>query len=194
MPQFRQSRPGRSQSAGRVRVLASRLRRCACCLLLPSLLLAHPASARQVQSHHAPRQVREQITDLEEQWRVATLSGDAAAMAKLLSDDYVGISWTGQVNTKEMQLDRTRMRMVAIKSMELNDIKVKVVGPVAIVTSRAEVVGSIDGNVIDGAFRYTRVYQRLPGGRWQITNFEATRIPKGHHDRNSPQAAGPPTP
>jgi ketosteroid isomerase-like protein len=176
-----------------VRGLAPRLRLCICCLLLPAAFPAVPASAKQAQSHHAPRQVREQITDLEEQWRLATLNGDTAAMDKLLSDDYVGISWTGQVNTKEMQIDRTRKRMVAIKSMELNDIKVKVVGPVAIVTSRAEIQGSIDGTVIDGAFRYTRVYQRLPGGRWQITNFEATRIPKRRHDHNPPPP-GTPTP
>ena len=116
------------------------------------------------QPHHGRKQVREQITDLEEQWRTATVNGDATAMDKLLSDDYVGISWTGQVNTKEMQLDRTRSHAVAIKFMQLSDIKVKVVDSVAIVTSRAEVQGTADGRAIDGSFRYTRVYQRLPSG------------------------------
>ena len=194
MPRSIQSRPGPSQTIRRARLLAPRIRLCACCLLLPAAFSTAPALAKQAQSHHAPRQVREQITDLEEQWRLATLNGDASAMDKLLSDDYVGISWTGQVNTKEMQLERTRKRMVAIKSMELSDIKVKVVGPVAIVTSRAEVEGTNDGNVIDGAFRYTRVYQRLPGGRWQITNFEATRIPKNRHDRTPPASPVPDSP
>jgi ketosteroid isomerase-like protein len=147
------------------------------------------------QQHHGRKLAREQITDLEEQWRTATLSGDAVAMDKLLADDYVGISWTGQVNTKEMQMDRTRSHAVAIKSMQLSDIKVKVVQSVAIVTSRAEVQGAIDGRAIDGSFRYTRVYQKLPSGAWKITNFEATRIPNGQHMRKSSQAQpAPPTP
>jgi ketosteroid isomerase-like protein len=194
MPRSSQSRPGHLQIPRPARLLAPFLRLCACCLLLPAALPAGTAASQQTQSHHAPRHVREQIIDLEEQWRLATINGDAAAMDKLLSDDYVGISWTGQVNTKQMQLDRTRKRMISIKRMELSDIKVKVVGPVAIVTSRAEVEGTNDGAVIDGAFRYTRVYQRLPGGRWQITNFEATRIPKGRHDHNPPPAPGPANP
>lgn len=138
------------------------------------------------------KQVREQITALEEQWRTATLNGDAATMDKLLSDDYVGISWTGQVNTKQMQLDRTRSHALAITSMQLSDIKVKVVESVAIVTSRAEVQGTTDGRTMDGSFRYTRVYQRLPSGVWKITNFEATRIPKGQRGRRS-QSPEPPT-
>jgi ketosteroid isomerase-like protein len=197
MPQFRQPRLGRLQPVRVARRLALHLRLCACCLILPAAFSSSPAFARQAQaqSHHAPRQVREQIADLEEQWRLATLNGDAAAMDRLLSEDYVGISWTGQVNTKQMQLERTRKRMVAIKSMELSDMKVKVVGPVAIVTSRAEVEGTNEGSVIDGAFRYTRVYQRLPGGRWQITNFEVTRIPKNRRDHNPPPPPNsPPAP
>src|ERR1700678_91705 len=93
------------------------------------------------QQHHGRKQAREQITDLEEQWRTATLNADTTAMDKLLADDYVGISWTGQVNTKEMQLDRTRSHALSITSMQLSDIKVKVVDSIAIVTSRAEVQG-----------------------------------------------------
>ncbi len=135
---------------------------------------------------------KQQIAALEEQWKDATLAGDAGAMEKLLSDDYVGISWTGQVNTKMMQLDRVRTRTVVVSRMELSDIKVKVLGPfVAVVTSRAEVSGSNDGRPIDGAFRYTRVYQRLPSGAWKITNFESTRIPDGHggHPHSEPTSS-----
>jgi ketosteroid isomerase-like protein len=76
--------------------------------------------------------------------------------------------------------------------MELSDIKVKVVQSVAIVTSRAEVQGTTDGRAIDGSFRYTRVYQRLPSGAWKITNFEATRIPNGQHMRKQPSSPPPP--
>jgi ketosteroid isomerase-like protein len=165
------------------------------CLLLfvPVLALGSPVAAV-AQHHHVPKLAREQIQTLEEQWKDATTTGDAGAMDKLLSDDYVGISWTGQVNTKAMQLDRIRNRAVTVQHMTLSDIKIKVVGPVAIVTSRATVQGTSDGKDINGDFRYTRIYQRLPTGAWQITNFEATRIPSGErpHHHEAPTAQQPP--
>lgn len=161
-------------------------------LLLP-LLVWGPSLHAQGQRHQ-PRHnklAKEQIQDLEEQWRAANIAGDAVAMDKLLSEDYVGISWTGQVNNKVMQLDRIRTRTVVVQKMDLSDIKIKIVGTVAIVTSRASVEGSTDGIDIKGDFRYTRVYQRLPTGVWKITNFEATRIPSGERMRRHEP---PPTP
>ncbi len=159
-----------------------------CLLLLPALMHLPGATAQDDdQRHEGQKRARREISALEDQWKAATLAGDATAMDKLLSDDYVGISWTGQVNTKTMQLDRTRSKGVVISKMDVSDVKVKLIGPVAIVTSRAEVQGSNDGRPIDGEFRYTRIYQRRPSGIWQITNFESTRIPLGGpHGRRPP--------
>jgi ketosteroid isomerase-like protein len=129
--------------------------------------------------HHPQKMAKQQIEGLEQQWRTATLNSDIAAMDAMLSEDYVGISWTGQVNTKAMQLDRIRTKTFSIAKLDLLDSKVKVVGNVAIVTSLAQLEGSNDNVPFKGMFRYTRVYQRMPTGAWKITNFEATRIPDG---------------
>jgi ketosteroid isomerase-like protein len=135
---------------------------------------------------HPHKEAKQQIEELEQQWRIATLAGDVPAMDRLLSDDYVGISWNGQLNTKAMQLDRTRSRTFALTRLDLSDSKVKLVGNVAIVTARAEVEGKSDGDDMKGTFRYTRVYQKLPSGIWKITNFEATRVPDpGEHPHHS---------
>jgi hypothetical protein len=58
-------------------------------------------------------------------------------------------------------------------------MKIKLIGQrAAIVTSLARVEGTNDGRPLHGNFRYTRVYQRLPGTTtWRITSFEATRVP-----------------
>ena len=138
---------------------------------------------------HAAKQ---QVEALEEQWRQAQLAGDVATMDKLLSDDYIGISMTGQVNTKAQQLDRMRLHKVALVKLDLGDRQVKLIGSIAIVTSRAEVEGTNDGAVIKGTYRYTRVYQRLPSGVWKITSFEATRVPgPKDSDRNRNRDAEP---
>jgi len=133
--------------------------------------------------HEKKHDAKRQVEALEEQWRVAQLAGDVVTMDKLLSDDYIGISMTGQVNTKMQQLDRMRMHKVALTKLDLGDRQVKLIGSIAIVTSRAEVEGTNDGLPIKGTFRYTRVYQRLPSGEWKITSFEATRVP-GQRNRD----------
>lgn len=140
------------------------------------------ATAMPLQLAAAPlhkRATREQIIALEQQWRQAELDVNIPAMDKLLSDDYLGILGTGEVVTKAQQLDHMRTREIVITALDISDIKVKLIGQIAIVNSQAKVEGSINGRSMSGSFRYTRVYQRLPGGMWKITSFEATRILSG---------------
>ena len=156
------------------------------CFLLCSLAFVLPlqqAAASKI--HRVPRkQYREQIADLEEEWRKATLAADVPTIDRMLSDDYVGISWNGQVNTKASQLERLRNRSLMLTRLDLSDLKIKVLGSVAIVTSRADIEGVNDGVEMKGSFVYTRIYKRLPSGTWKITNFEATRLPPpGEHSR-----------
>jgi ketosteroid isomerase-like protein len=118
------------------------------------------------------------IQALEAEWRRAQMAADLPALDKLLSDDFVGITASGDMNTKAQQLARLRDHAFVITKLDTSDVKVKLLGNIAIVTSLAEVVGTNDGAPIDGTFRYTRVYHRVPGSTWKITSFEATRVPK----------------
>jgi ketosteroid isomerase-like protein len=150
---------------------------CSCLLLLIALLIASPTPSYGLAGKHALRKdAKRQIEDMETQWRDAQLTGNVSEMERLLSEDYFGISMTGQVNTKDQQLDRIRKRTLVLSKIELSDVKVKLIGKTAVVTSRAEVEGMNDGVPMQGSFRYTRVYQRTPSGSWKITNFEATRL------------------
>ncbi len=133
-------------------------------------------------SHKVPHQEskhneRHEIEAMEEQWRTAQIAGDLATIDRLLSDDFVGISITGQANTKQQQLDRFRTRRLILNRIDLDDRKIKLLGAVAIVTSLARVEGSSEGEAMQGTYRYTRIYQRISPGMWKTTNFEATRVP-----------------
>jgi ketosteroid isomerase-like protein len=146
------------------------------------LLAALPhASAQDSKRREHKRAERAQIVDLERQWQKATLAGDIPAMDKLLSDDYLGITATGQVLTKTQQLDRMRDRKLVITKLDTSEIKIKLVGNIAIVTSLAQVEGSDNDEPLHGAFRYTRVYQRLSGNVWKVTNFEVTPANRQQH-------------
>jgi ketosteroid isomerase-like protein len=142
-------------------------------------------------------QYKHQVEKLEDLWRNAQLTGDVAAMDQLLSDDYVGITMSGQVVTKMQQLDRMKNRTMVLSKMVLSDVKVKIIGSpatgavAAIVLSLAQVEGSVDGEPIHGTFRATRVYSRLPNGTWKITNFEATRVGPPGMEARGPRDHGP---
>jgi ketosteroid isomerase-like protein len=160
-PQFRSFRP--------------RIGSVVCVLLALAIACALPALA---DGPHPKRhdQYKHQVEKLEEVWRTAELNGDVDAMDKLLSDDYVGITMSGQIVTKGQQLDRMRNRNLVLSKIELDDVKVKLIGSTAVVTSLAQVEGTNEGAPVHGTYRYTRVYTRLPSGSWKITNFEATRV------------------
>jgi ketosteroid isomerase-like protein len=106
-------------------------------------------------------------------------------MEKMLSDDYLGISMTGEVDTKAQQLRRIADRRLVLTNIELSDMKVKLIGAIAIVTSQAQVEGTNDGVSVKGTYRYTRIYRRLASGQWKITSFEATRE---HRSRKNMEA------
>jgi ketosteroid isomerase-like protein len=161
--------------------------------VLAATIFALPANA---DGPHPKRhdQYKHQVEKLEEAWRTAELNGDVDAMDKLLSDDYVGITMTGQVVTKMQQLERMRNRSLVLDKIDLDDVKVKLIGSTAIVTSLADVDGTTEGQPMHGRFRSTRVYSRLPNGMWKITNFEATRVgpPPGARPPHSENSASPP--
>ncbi|MGA7155987.1 MAG: nuclear transport factor 2 family protein [Acidobacteriaceae bacterium] len=139
------------------------------------LLAALPHAFAQRRDHREHKRTeRAQIVGLESQWRRAALSDDIPVMDSLLSDDYLGITPTGEVLTKTQQLDRMRDRKFMITKLDTSETKIKLIGNIAIVTCLAQVEGTNDGDPLHGAYRYTRVYQRMPTGSWKVTSFEAT--------------------
>ena len=153
--------------------------------LVSVLIVAVVFAGTQAQAHQPGKKhdVKQQVEALEEQWRAAQLAGDIATIDRMLSEDFIGISMTGQVNTKTQLLDRLREHKIQVARLELSDMKVKLLGNIAIVTSRAEVEGTNEGTPIRGTYRYTRVYHRMPSGVWKITSFEATRVPGSREPR-----------
>jgi ketosteroid isomerase-like protein len=138
------------------------------------------ASAQDSRRREHKRAERAQIVALEHEWLKAALSDDVSAMDKLLSDDYLGITGNGAVLTKSQQLDRMRDRHFSITKLETSELKIKLIGNIAIVTSLAEVEGVNGDEPLHGAYRYTRVYQRMSGGIWKVTNFEVTPANRQH--------------
>jgi ketosteroid isomerase-like protein len=119
---------------------------------------------------------RHEIDQLEEIWRNAMLKGDAAALDPLLADDYMGITASGTLQTKEQALAFVRSGRVHFNSLEFSDRKVRFYGATALVTSQADVAATAAERDVSGSYRYIRVYVRDARGVWKIVSFEASRI------------------
>jgi ketosteroid isomerase-like protein len=130
--------------------------------------------------HAMPRgerhEVRHEIDRLEDHWRDALLNRNVSAMDSLLARDYMAITASGSLETKDETLSRLRTGAVHIKAIEVSDRKVRFYGSTALVTSRAEVTGTTPEGELSGSYRYTRVYVRDSAGVWRIVSFEASRI------------------
>ncbi|HEU4983602.1 MAG TPA: nuclear transport factor 2 family protein [Acidobacteriaceae bacterium] len=142
------------------------------------LLFANPAWAWL--PHRSSHDLQKHIETLEMQWRDAVIHHNVRVMDRLLADDYLGISANGTVETKAEELAQSRAGTLRIKSLDLSDIKVRIYGNTAVVTSRAELTGMNGQSDISGNYRYTRVYNKRYG-QWKIISFEASRI----HDEDA---------
>lgn len=119
---------------------------------------------------------RHEIDVLEDHWHDAMMHRNVAAIDALLADDYMGITGNGTLQSKDETLANLRSGVVRFTSMQFSDRKVRFYGNTALVTSRAEVVGTSPEGDISGSYRYTHVWVRDNKGAWKIVSFEASRI------------------
>jgi ketosteroid isomerase-like protein len=144
-----------------------------------SLLLAPPPARALLAPSFLPkketRAVHKQIEGLEMEWRQAQVDNNIAVIDHLLADDYVGISANGIIENKSQAIAQRKAGTIRIKVLDLDDLKVRLYGDTAVVTSKADLQGVNGQSDISGQYRYTRVYNRRLG-QWKIVSFEASRI------------------
>lgn len=146
-------------------------------LLLCALASAPPARSAIIPTGDggAKGAMHKQVEQLEGQWRTAALASDAAAMAGMLDDSYVGIGPDGTIVNKTEELQARASGADRIVRLEVQDRKIRLYGTTAVVTSRVHLQGVYSGQPLLGVYRYTRVWT-LARGQWRIVSFEANRV------------------
>jgi ketosteroid isomerase-like protein len=137
------------------------------------LVSVFATQAHAVFPHH--ENAHKEIEGLELDWRQAQLTNNISTVERLLADDYLGISANGTLETKADELTRRRTGALHITQLDLSDIKVRIYGDTAVVTSKADLIGKNGDRDISGRYRYTRVYSNRDG-QWRIVSFEASRV------------------
>ena len=104
---------------------------------------------------------REDIVEVENKLFSAQLVSDVDILDQLLHDELIAVSPTGQVITKEMDLNSHRAKTMIIEeaSTEIDDIKITGDTALSIVTMTAK--GKVMGTPLEGKFRYFRVWKRF---------------------------------
>jgi ketosteroid isomerase-like protein len=117
------------------------------------------------------------LADIEQRLTRLILAGDQAAYSAYLTDDWSVINTDGQILTKEQVLrDMFVTGARRIEAIAVDDVRVRPLGDVAIVTGRTVASGTVRGEKVTATLRFTDVFVRR-GGRWQIAASQGTRVP-----------------
>ncbi len=119
---------------------------------------------------------RHEVDQIEDEWRNAILASDSKTVDSLMADDYMAITASGTLQSRDDTLANLRTGRVHFSTLTLTDRKVRFYGATAVVTSLATVQATTPDGPISGDYRYTHVYVRDAQGEWKIVSFEASRV------------------
>jgi ketosteroid isomerase-like protein len=137
---------------------------------------AKQTKAGQTATANAPaNRLQEQLKKLEEEWAQAFIKRDAAALQRILADDYLVIDQDGTVGSKTSMIAEVTSGEIVFESIKFDKLKVRVYGGVAIITGD-EIVRIRDGEKSSTeGLRFTDVFA-LRGGRWQAVSSQFVAV------------------
>ena len=115
----------------------------------------------------------QEVRAAEEQLRLAMLANDVDALRSLLHDELTFTGPDGDIVQKDDDLAAHAQKKLKLSKLELFDLTVKVNGPVAHTSVRAEMTGTYEGAPADGSYKYTRSWKKQDG-RWQVMTGRVT--------------------
>jgi ketosteroid isomerase-like protein len=114
-----------------------------------------------------------EFLELEDVWNRAHLQGDAAALARLWTDDIVVIVPGMPPFTKTQALSVMRTGRMRFERYETSDVTVRSYAGCVVVTGRLRRSRRMGSRVVDDDWRFTKVYVHGPSG-WRVATFHAS--------------------
>jgi uncharacterized protein (TIGR02246 family) len=116
------------------------------------------------------------IHEVGQRWAKAELDGDTAALADLLTGDFVGVGPRGFVLDKRAWLGRYASGALVHSRFAWQGDTVRVYGDTAVVIGIEESTGSYGGHQVDSRSRATHVLVRGDGG-WRLAGVHLSPAP-----------------
>jgi ketosteroid isomerase-like protein len=122
----------------------------------------------------APTKVEQDVINLsKEKWRWMS-ERNVDALAGLFHQDAVFVHMGGTMS-RARELDVIRSGGIHYKTVDIQDVSVRIVGTTAIVLNRIRLVAVVGGNEVTNPFVVTEVYVQLDG-TWKLASLSFTRL------------------
>jgi len=106
---------------------------------------------------------REDVVEAESKLFSAQLVSDVDILDQLLHDDLIAVAPTGQLITKEMDLNSHRAKTMTIEEASTAIDEIKITGDTALSVVTMTAKGKVMGEPLEGKFRYFRVWKSFDG-------------------------------
>jgi ketosteroid isomerase-like protein len=118
------------------------------------------------------------IVALEAELRAAQLNSNVAALDRLIDEELLFTGPDGNLATKAQDLEAHRSGIVRFRAHEPEELRVLSVHPdVCIAALRARLAVEVAGTLIEGTYRYTRVWARRAGAGWRVVGGQVSAVP-----------------
>lgn len=115
------------------------------------------------------------VQELSEQWAAAEESGDADAVAALLTDDFTAVGPAGFVLTRAQWLERFTSGDLKFEKLAWEDVQFRIHGDTAVGIGIQDQQGTFQDRRVDGRFRGTQIYTRQDGV-WKILGMQLSPV------------------
>jgi ketosteroid isomerase-like protein len=118
-----------------------------------------------------PDRAEQQVMALNRAWADAITKGGAAARRRILADDVIVTSGSGEIRSKAAEIKDSAgppdPEFVWIRPFTTEDVRVRIYGDAAVVTGRAKWGFKYKGQEVNQERRYTHVYVKRQR-QWRI--------------------------
>jgi ketosteroid isomerase-like protein len=121
--------------------------------------------------------VEESLKQMERDWVKAGQTKDAAALDKIIADDWTAIEYDGKTENKAQALADLKDTSNTLGSITLGEMKVKVFGNTAVVQGSDTEKSTYKGKDTSGQYMWMDVFVNR-GGKWQAVASESTKVEK----------------
>jgi len=106
----------------------------------------------------------------------ALRNNDLAKLSQIYSDDYILVRPDGKAFSKAQILDDLKTHAMRFNSIELTNEKIRIYGPVGILTGDSTITTVRDGSESNTGFRLVAVYCKH-NDRVELVHFQSSQLP-----------------
>jgi ketosteroid isomerase-like protein len=119
------------------------------------------------------------VTGLDARYQVAVKENDAAAMDRILADDFALVTGSGKLYSKADLLAEAHSGRLHYERQDDSNQTVRIWGDTAVITARLSEKGTDDGKPFEYQVWFSDTYVRTPSGWRYVFGQASLPLPKG---------------